>query len=291
MRDGLNELPTDESDEDGDESGHVRALLGAYALGALDAAESERVTRHVAGCPQCRAELEAYEAAAGQLAWAATPRAVPLRARAALLGRIAAIGIPGRGDEPLRTLPSSPAAEPRRRVPRLPRWSAPRVAAFASVPLLVLVALVIAMGDRISDQQQEIATLEEQQGESARTIAGADLADPREYGEFVSSQRAPDAEAKLIVNSRENSALILAIGLPQPAEGEQFVVWLAFADSIEYARAGALTVDEQGRAMFTLAPNDPLARYEGVLVTAETNPDVTMPTGPELMTAGLAPGE
>lgn len=289
MRDGLNELPTDESDEEADEHGHVRALLGAYALGALDAAESELVTRHLACCPRCRADLEDYLSAASLLPWAAEPRPVPLRARAALLGRIAAIGVPGQQGEPVRVVP--PPRRERWTFPGLPRWSAPRVAAFASVPLLVLVALVIAMGDRISDQQDEIATLEEQQGDVPRIVAGVDPADPREYGEFVSSQRAPGAEAKLIVNAKENSALILAIGLPQPAEGEQFVVWLAFAESDEYARAGELSVDQQGRATFVVAPRDPLSRYAGVLITAETDPGVVMPTGPELMTAGIAPAE
>lgn len=37
---------------------HVRRLLGAYALGHLDADEAARVQAHVDGCPSCRAEAE-----------------------------------------------------------------------------------------------------------------------------------------------------------------------------------------------------------------------------------------
>lgn len=36
----------------------VRLALGAHALGSLDPAEGRRVAVHLAGCPDCRAELE-----------------------------------------------------------------------------------------------------------------------------------------------------------------------------------------------------------------------------------------
>ena len=46
----------------------IRDLIGAVALGAATPDEHERVERHAATCPECRAELDALEAAAGALA-------------------------------------------------------------------------------------------------------------------------------------------------------------------------------------------------------------------------------
>src|SRR5947209_17092904 len=49
---------------------HDRSPLAAYALGALDDAEAREVDAHVAGCPECRAELEeltALEAVLGEV--------------------------------------------------------------------------------------------------------------------------------------------------------------------------------------------------------------------------------
>ncbi|MFH9609424.1 zf-HC2 domain-containing protein [Streptomyces sp. NPDC017448] len=44
---------------------HVRLLLGAYVLDALDAQETRRVARHLQGCDGCaRGYVEVAEAAA-----------------------------------------------------------------------------------------------------------------------------------------------------------------------------------------------------------------------------------
>jgi anti-sigma factor RsiW len=42
-------------------------LLGVYALHVCDAAEEAAVTRHLVGCPRCRAELASHEEVAGVL--------------------------------------------------------------------------------------------------------------------------------------------------------------------------------------------------------------------------------
>ncbi|MCP9488226.1 MAG: zf-HC2 domain-containing protein, partial [Gaiellaceae bacterium MAG52_C11] len=49
----------------------IRTELGAYALGALGAADAARVERHLAGCPVCRDELD-------QLAFASELLRTPL---------------------------------------------------------------------------------------------------------------------------------------------------------------------------------------------------------------------
>jgi len=44
-----------------------RTDLGAYSLGLLDAAETARVERHLSACPDCRQEVQEFEAVRGML--------------------------------------------------------------------------------------------------------------------------------------------------------------------------------------------------------------------------------
>ena len=46
---------------------HVSSLLGAYVLGALDNAESELVTAHLAHCARCHLEVARLRDSAEQL--------------------------------------------------------------------------------------------------------------------------------------------------------------------------------------------------------------------------------
>ncbi|NLG70295.1 MAG: anti-sigma factor, partial [Firmicutes bacterium] len=67
----------------------VRALAGAYALDALEAAEREAVERHLDVCPACRAFTAEHADAAAALARLVPPEAPPpeLRARVVALAK------------------------------------------------------------------------------------------------------------------------------------------------------------------------------------------------------------
>lgn len=61
--------------------GHVRASLGAYVLSMLPAAEAAEVEQHVAGCADCRREVDELAPTAallGELREAPAPAGVPL---------------------------------------------------------------------------------------------------------------------------------------------------------------------------------------------------------------------
>lgn len=68
----------------------VHDLTAAYALDALDAAETETYEAHLAGCDRCREELSSLRESAGALAWATEAPAPPARLRAAILDAAAA---------------------------------------------------------------------------------------------------------------------------------------------------------------------------------------------------------
>lgn len=67
---------------------HVSELLPGYALGCLDAAETESVACHLTHCAQCRAELEAFQAVADQLGFAVPDASASSGLKSRILSRI-----------------------------------------------------------------------------------------------------------------------------------------------------------------------------------------------------------
>jgi desulfoferrodoxin (superoxide reductase-like protein) len=270
--------------------------LPGYALSALDPDETELVARHISTCVACREELADYALTTGALAFAVPPRQVPLRARAGLLARLDEVGTTN--EERMIVLRPEPEVASRNARPlwnwlprpklALPDWPRSRVAAFAAVPMLLVAALVIAMGDRINDQQNEIEQIKAEQAETDRTMMSVE--DAGTVQDVISSSAARDAAGKIIINRETDTALLLVVGLPQPAEDEHYIVWLEFAANDEYAKIGPLTVEPDGRARMIVDPTGPMNVYDGVRITAESDPETTSPTGPELMMAGIATG-
>src|SRR4051812_29025457 len=86
---------------------HILDMLPAYALGALDEAEAQLVSRHLAGCTLCQTELSGYQDVVGQLGLAVAERAPSPTLRQRLLHGVQALR-PG-------------SAAPRGKV-RLGRW-------------------------------------------------------------------------------------------------------------------------------------------------------------------------
>lgn len=87
-------------------------LSGAYAVDALDEGERAAFEQHLAGCPDCRAEVAELAAAAGSLA-SAVEAAPPPELRAAVLSRISTVRPlpPLGGDDGVRVAGGAPAAD------------------------------------------------------------------------------------------------------------------------------------------------------------------------------------
>jgi hypothetical protein len=257
---------------------HVSELLAAFALGALEPQETEIVVRHLQNCPHCRAELEGYQAVTELLPYAAPAHPVPVRARAALLSRVDAIGT--QNPEQLVMLqPERRAGRGQlRRVPRL-AWAA---GSLAAVVLIAFTVSSFLMQDRIQDQQQQLEAEREKQGDIAEV-----LLDQRYETQLTGSTAAPDAEGKLLVNLADNSALLLVKSLPPPEDGASYTVWLHIQG--EYARVGVLDVQDDGRGSLVVRPPDRLSHYTMLVITAEVDPNSALPTGPEVLTASLLP--
>ncbi|HAX23515.1 MAG TPA: zf-HC2 domain-containing protein [Thermomicrobiales bacterium] len=262
-----------------DDDGHVRGLIPAFALHALDPDDAERVRGHIALCDACAAELVAYERAVEALPYAAPAMSVPLRARAALLLRI---------DEREPVSAASARRRERRRFGWLP--ASPRLAGALAAPALVLLLVIGVMGARLYEQQQRIEAIQAEQDRTVRTLAEAPVTVGSTFIAPFAADRdlAPDAKAKLIVNRESDSALIVAVDLPTPAEGQRYIVWMRFADGTDFANGGELRVDpDGGKATLMIQPFGGLARYEAVVITSEPIASTGGPSSPSLLTAVL----
>lgn len=273
--DDLSGTDLDETDD-----GHVLGLIPAFVLRALDPDDAERVRAHVAGCEWCARELAAYERTVAALPWGAPVRPVPLRARAALLARIAQGSL-------------APARQAGRRPRRWLDWlpATPRLAGLVAVPAVLLLLVIGVMGVRLYDQQQRIEEIQAEQDRTVRTLAEA----PTSVGSTYITQfagdptLAPAAQAKLIVNRQTNSALIVAVDLPIPTDDERYVAWMRFPNGSDYARGGELNVDPQGgKGTLVIDSFGWVASYEAVVITVERGAPDGAPTGPILMTAMIA---
>jgi hypothetical protein len=280
---GYPEIRTTSEDVSLDRDDHVTLLLAGYALGALDPDETELVTRHVQRCDACRDELAGYEAVTGMLPYAAPPLPVPVRSRAALLSRIDEIGMPNYEQMVVLEKPASSWQGIRRFGLQMPRY-----AVFSAIPLVIILALVLVMGEIINDQQSELRATQTEKNDGVPILMGTD--DPRFMTEFVT---VPDvggnARGRLFIDRAANTAMIVAINLPEIGDDHYFVAWFRLNEPYEHARAGVLEVDDKNRTQLIIEPVSPIAAYESLVITIEADPETAVPNGPEVMTAGMYP--
>ena len=178
-------------------SAELHALVGAYALDALDDPEQVSFEAHLEGCPACAAELEGFRATVERLGSAAAlPLAPELRAE--LLGSVS------------RTSQERPVvtslAQPRRW-----RERAPALLAAASVFAAVgAVGAYVAEHDRASDLQ----TADEQKA----AVLAADDATP-------TTSRVDGATLRVWSSESMDSAVAVMSGAPELQSSRSYQLW------------------------------------------------------------------
>jgi hypothetical protein len=197
----------------------VVALLGAYALDAVDGDEAAAVLSHLEACPSCRSELEEFRAVAATMA-----RAGPDDAADGVPGppegqwaRIAARLDPeGRRDRavvaPLRPAPDSDLGRRHR-----PRWVAIVVGVAAAVVIALLAVQVNHLDHQVSQLQAARPTGTVQQALDAA------LADPQAQRIVLTGAERPRAE---IVVVPSGTSYFVNRSLPALAPGRTYQLWV-----------------------------------------------------------------
>ncbi|MEX0173979.1 anti-sigma factor domain-containing protein [Streptomyces sp. LMG1-1-1.1] len=188
----------------------LHTLAAAYALDALDPAERDDFAAHLPHCEACRRDVAEFEATAARLAGATAqdpPDALKQRTMAAIDG--------------VRQLPPQvPATGPDRRLVHVLRRKAAPLALAASLVAAVSFAGLAAWQYQESQDAQQQAQQSAQQLDAVSTVLAAP--DAR-----TAHGRATNGALTTVVSSaRQNKAVFTATGLPTPAPGQTYQLWL-----------------------------------------------------------------
>lgn len=190
--------------------------VGAYLLHALEPAEQAEFERHLAGCPDCRAEIEDLRLAADALPRSVEPFAPPPSLKRSLMASVNEDARPAR----------RPLLE-RLGLDRL--FRSPQIA-LAGVAALLVIAVLI--GTQIGG------------GGNGRRVVTAS----------VDRARLPDATATLSLS--HGVGQLRVTGMPRPRPGQVYEIWLKRGDQVQPGPlfntdssgdgAGAIPSDLQG---------------------------------------------
>lgn len=172
------------------------ALVGAYAVDAVDDEERARFEEHLAECADCRAELDGLRAAAGMLA-SATPVSPPPEMRGMVLSGISRV-------RPLP--PQVTELKSRRR-----RW-APFLAAAAAA--VIVGGVGVALEPWADDEP----------GTSV-TLSAADRVLQAPDAEKV-SLTIGEAEATVVRSKEEGRVVVVTDDMPAPSAGRVWQAWI-----------------------------------------------------------------
>jgi anti-sigma factor RsiW len=202
----------------------IEALLGAYALDAVDPDEREVVELHLPTCPRCRAELRQHLEVAALLAEGAP-------APDGLWARIA-----DSLEEPPPALrlavqppPSAPLEErdPSRAAPVVPitaaagsrskRWAMALVGVAAAV-IAVLGVVVVRQENRIDRMDDELAV------PSLEAAAGEAMADPASAKTVLTDPAGGELSATAVVTA-EGTGYLVTPNLPVLGDDRTYQLW------------------------------------------------------------------
>ena len=248
----------------------TRDLLGAFALGAVDAEEAAMVRAHLATCAECQAEMAELWLAVDSLPGTIEPMEPPpvLRDRIA-----AAIAAEAASPAPPPSAPSAaPAPEPVPSIvpaPAVPEpihrpasfWSRATPWAAAAVILLLLSAGLLVWNLRLREQ---IAT-----APVTETIA------------LAPTDAAPGARGEVTYLPQDNVLVLDVRDLPPLQPDQVYEVWLIGANGPKPAG----TFDQPTDQHAIVADR---SQYDTLAITAEPGPlGTTAPTGEIVATAPL----
>ena len=230
---------------------HVLESLPAYALGSLDEAEERLVAAHLIGCHMCRAELNAYQGVANQLAFAAPDTFPSQDLKRRFIARIQEI--------------KSTQPQPER-VGSIRRF----VPVGGMIGVFLILALVVSnlvLWQRLNHLEVLAGPL------GMRAIA------------LQNTDSAPDSSGFVIISADGQDGVLVVDELPPLDAQHEYQLWLV--QNGNHTSGAVFPVDESGyRGMRIEAPQT-LLNYSSVLVTIEPAGGSDNPTGHTVLDGSL----
>lgn len=232
---------------------HPRDALPAFVLGTLDDDTTAFVTQHLALCPACRTDVEAFRACVDILFNAPAAHTPAPDVKHRLFERI---------NTDARTV---------RRAHRAGRHDRSRIVAALALILTLLLALVTISSRAQLDQQQQLIAFISAPG----TIAQALQATPP----------ASDAVGTMYMRPGHNQAILIVASLRQPAAGRIYQCW--FATPQAQVPVGTFSVGQDGAANLFLNTPSPVNSYSQFMVTIERDGGSQTPSDQIVLSASL----
>jgi hypothetical protein len=227
----------------------IRSLLPAYALGALDAGERDRVAAHLAGCAECRSEYAGCADVADTLPDAlalAAPSTVPASARSRLLAAVR------------------------------PRRAASALLGAAATVVLIALAASLLWGLRLNEALAEERA--RTQHLTLREEIVFEIVDAPGRTKLALRPPVPGSPAYGKVFTRQDLPYIVAMAgrLPAPPAGKVYHLWLTFGDG-RMVRAGVLHANPAGfgSLVYDARRDDPSPAHARVTLDP---PDASQPS-------------
>ena len=228
-----------------------REEIGAYLLGALTDLERQAFERHVAGCAECRDELERLRPAADALPRSVEQVEPPPGLKTSLMEVV---------ESEARERSGAPAA--RRPAPR--RLRLPSLAGFRPALVAAALALGLVAGFGVAQLGG---------GDDARTVAAT-----------VDQGRLPDASGSLrIQGDGEDGAILTVQGMPPAGDEQVYQAWVQRDGMVEPQPTFEVGGDGGG----AVAVPDDLSGAEAILVTREARGGARAPSEQPLIRVPL----
>jgi hypothetical protein len=245
-------------------------LLGAYALDAVDPDERERIERHLADCPRCRAEVSEHREVASYLSHtgATAPEGVWDRISAELAPAAPPMRMAIVAPEP--DGPAASEADGRSaseadggsasEAPVVPIEAAKRRGSRPMLAILAIAACIVALLGVVAVGQARRLN----QGQSVEEMASRAASDSKLKVELTGD----DGSAKAVVGADGQGYLIMD-GVPAPAEGDVYQLW----GKVDGTILSLGTFGDRSVVPFSLDP-DRIGDIELFAVTQEKAPGV-----------------
>ena len=249
----------------------ITAMLGAYALDAVELDEAAFIAAHLADCPRCAAEVAEHHEVAGLIANAGVD--APPEVWEQISARIGAAGATASGRVVLPGAGPAPGDEVRGHARRRASWAwrgaVVTVAAAAVAVITVLGVQVSHLDNRVG----QLATAGEHAG--LQQSVQAALLDPQAHTvplAAASGTGASRARAVVLVILPDGTAYALNTGLPPLATDRTYQLWGAVGNRVVSL---GLLGSHPGDVAFRVDPSSAISSYA---VTAEVGGGVVRPT-------------
>jgi len=234
---------------------HFLDDIPAYALGALDAPEKERLEAHLSGCALCQAELRSYQEVVSAVSLSAPLIQPPSRLKQSILKQI--------DTQTSRKIPAPTPAGPNFWASLLNRLRpSPAFTVGAALMIVVLLASNVLLWKQVND-----FSAMQRHGYNSVLLTG--------------TNKAPQASGMIVYTLDGKSGFLVVNGLKWLPTNQQYQLWLV--KSGKRTSGGVFSVNPEGYQVLEVDSGQLLTGYDSFGITIEPAGGSPGPTGDKVL--------